>query len=184
MNGEMTTVEMMDAMVRAMGTVVPDKLSLKGACYVSMPITGGKRALDYHRKNTDRGLKFNIEVITPNVEAGRNVVASARGIFHTVINPGAIYIPSWGQPEYLSFWNMVLRKYVHTVMFVDGWQYSPGCVFEFGVAIENGLQLRDENDNLITVAEGVTLIEKAIAEYPEAEMLKQRLEQLKGRVST
>jgi hypothetical protein len=58
----------------------------------------------------------------------------------------------------------VIERYIHTVIFVDGWQYSLGCSYEFLVARQTGAKTVTQNLEEVSVAEGVRLICEAVDE--------------------
>ena len=72
--------------------------------------------------------------------------------------------PGWTQPEYLAFWETLLRTRIASVFFNENWQYSSGCVFEFAVALDDGLPTFDAHGTPLGLATGIALIEHAVDE--------------------
>jgi hypothetical protein len=144
------------------------------AFYVSAPITSGQRAVDHLRS----GEAPTIQAIEANLAYARPIVKKLRSsVEATVIDPTAVgTIDGWSQPDYYVFWKRVMERYVDTVVFVDGWQYSNGCSFEFMVATRLGMRTLDESLERLDVATGHRLICDAIAELKPMSVQTQFLE--------
>ncbi len=78
-----------------------------------------------------------------------------------VITPAPFTAPGWSQPEYLAFWEMLLRTRIKSVWFNLNWQFSNGCTFEFAVALDAGLPTLDHTGP-ISRESGVELIAAAV----------------------
>lgn len=81
---------------------------------------------------------------------------------HTTISPAALFVPEWGQHDYLSFWETLIKTRISEVWFNENWQYSNGCTFEFMAAKAAGLPTFDPVGGIISSAEGQTTIFRAI----------------------
>lgn len=79
-----------------------------------------------------------------------------------VVTPAPFSAPDWTQPEYLAFWEQLLRTRIHAVWFNLHWQYSNGCTFEFAVGVDAGLSLFDHEGRELGTRQGAQLIEAAI----------------------
>jgi len=146
------------------------------ATYVSVPITTGPRYLRWFK---ERGAKLDptsheyreehyISVIQPNWEATRNRISELRHKTHNiVIDPTAFQPSEWTQDEYRYFWGKVIERYVNTVVFLDGWEYSSGCCFEFLTATRCGANTITENKQPINREMGIELITAAIQEIKQ-----------------
>jgi len=77
------------------------------------------------------------------------------------IDPTSCEVPGWSQSDYADFWTLVLERHVKRVIFLDGWEYSRGCVHEFAIAQELGLDCVDEGLQPITRETGLRLLESA-----------------------
>jgi hypothetical protein len=100
-----------------------------------------------------------------------------------VITPAPLYVPEWGQPEYLAFWEEIVRTRVKAVWFNNNWEYSDGCTLEFVIATQNNLPRFDAEGKQISASAAVIAIEKAIAEFDEefdTTKLHQNLEHLRS----
>jgi hypothetical protein len=58
----------------------------------------------------------------------------------------------------------VIERFANMVIFLDGWQFSSGCTYEFLRAAQTGLSTVADDGSPLTPDEGRDLIEKAIAE--------------------
>lgn len=151
-----------------LGCVVSDR----EATYVSGPITTGRRYVEWRRAGgaslqagSERYRQEHLRnVISPNRGALQSVVRRLRaerdGI---IIDPTALEdVPGWEQDNYNSFWIGVIHRYVHTIVFVDGWEYSVGCVHEFVAALESGSALLTENLEPLDPAIGIASLGRAL----------------------
>ncbi len=140
--------------------------------YVSTPITSGKRYLKYKMsksknyigKQHDRELKR--AVITPNIKHARKKINEISGKLHQIqiINPTAIEVNEWTQEDYACFWKGVINNFVDQIVFLNEWQYSNGCSFEFFTAVEKRIPVFSENLEPLSKAEGIGMISDAIQE--------------------
>jgi len=109
------------------------------------------------------GTDYKMRLLDPNKEKGIRFARKLRDLGHPVVlTPNPLYVPSWGQPEYLSFWKEILLKKSSAVYFNEGWEYSNGCTFEYDVALNAGLRLFDHNSQQLTPPIAKGLIGKAI----------------------
>jgi len=142
------------------------------AVYVSAPITTGPRFLHW-RTGTGSQLtttddRYSNEhrrnVVTPNRERVQPVVRRVREHFGgVVIDPTALDdVPGWTQSDYHLLWVEVVRRYAHTVVFADGWEFSTGCTHEFLAALQSEAILLQEDLSALDARAGVQLIERAI----------------------
>ncbi len=81
-----------------------------------------------------------------------------------VITPAPFTAPGWNQPEYLSFWETLLRTRIKSAWFNRNWQYSNGCTLEFAVALHAGLPTFDASGEILDWKAGIELIQAAISE--------------------
>jgi hypothetical protein len=82
-----------------------------------------------------------------------------------VINPAPLKVPGWDQPEYLAFWEELIRTRVKVVRFNKNWEFSSGCTFEFVVAMKSDIPTLDSEGNEIHFKTAVTSIEYAISKF-------------------
>jgi len=143
------------------------------AIYCSSELTTGIRlytaCLD--NKLTDRYAladKLGKEWLRDNVfkvnetEANRFADEVQRKRQHTTISPAALFVPEWGQHDYLGFWDKLIRTRIREVHFNENWQYSNGCTFEYSAARYAGLPTYDKNGLPLTPAEASKMIRQAI----------------------
>lgn len=108
---------------------------------------------------------FTSHVWDPNVEAAAqfaNEVRRAHEYRVPVITPAPFSAPGWTQPEYLTFWETLLRTRIREVWFNANWQFSNGCTFEFAVARDAGLPTRDHQGQPLEIDVAVDLIRTSI----------------------
>lgn len=149
--------------------VLPDR----EAIYLSVPITTGKRFLDW-RRGPGAGLapsdgrypsEHRRHVVDPNREHVVPVVRMLRErLGSVVIDPTTLHdVPGWGQADYHAFWTRVIERYAGTVVFLDGWEFSSGCTHELVAAIRAGARLLREDLAPLGLEEGERRIRDAIA---------------------
>ncbi len=112
----------------------------------------------------------------------------AQSVRHTlsdktmVITPAPFSAPGWSQPEYLAFWETLIRTRIKAAWFNRNWQYSNGCTFEFAVAQDAGIPTFDRNGDVLdrqTAIESVrTAVERLSSEGFDTSKLGENLERL------
>lgn len=147
------------------------------AWYVSSPLTSGKRSLEWQSANRalgsssqQRSEDFKKQVLAVNRTDAARFVESLRANKRTVvIDPTALAdIPGWTQSDYRVLWAGVIRRYVSTVVFRDGWQHSNGCAWEFLTAcLADRTLLREDLSQLVGM-EARSKLEEAAAEVQAA----------------
>ena len=151
-------------------------LSKRSIIYCSTPITDGKELLnwwtsiDHELDNTES----YIECIRRNKKYATRLVKKIKDIVTSpVIYPLAIpRFPSddYDENDSLNLWVDVIKKYAHTVVFANGWEYSFLSVNHFLVAQSNCINCSDENLKIFDVRQGIELIESAIILLKEKEL--------------
>lgn len=170
-----------ELLLAVLGCVVEDRC----AVYVSTPITTGPRFIEWRRNagaDLEKGTtgyeqEHLTNVIEPNRQYVQPLVESLRGKFDApVIDPtGLEDVPGWEQYDYHGFWAKVVRRYVHTVVFIDGWQYSTGCVYEFLAALDSGATVLDERLEELSLLDAQHLVERAIDDISDGVLDEQPL---------
>jgi hypothetical protein len=143
------------------------------AIYCSSELTTGIRLYTACLDNgvTDRyalAEKFSKDWLRDNIfkvnetEANRfaDEVQSKRQ--RTTISPAALFVPEWGQHDYLSFWDKLIKTRISEVHFNENWQYSNGCTFEYAAAKAANLLTYDSDGRLLGAAEASQMIRQAI----------------------
>ena len=165
------------------------------AIYCSSELTTGARlyeAFREHKVKSRDELKeklgkawFGANIFEANVKLGKEFAQCVRNRLTDktiVITPGPFAAPTWSQPEYLFFWEMLLRTRIQTGCFNRNWQFSNGCTFEFAVTLDAGLPTLDHNGDPLELEEGIRLIESAIQELEtdgfDTSALRENLERL------
>jgi hypothetical protein len=150
-------------------------LSREKVIYAGAELTTGLRlyrALREFRVKTAAELKqlkgaewYGEHLWDPNVTAAKEFAAHIRaevGKEHVVVTPAFFSAPGWKQPEYLSFWEELLRTRIHASWFKADWQYSNGCTLEFAVSTDAGLSTHDHHGQPLSVRQAIELIRAAI----------------------
>jgi hypothetical protein len=105
-----------------------------------------------------------------------------------VITPAPFSAPGWTQPEYLAFWETLLRTRIKAAWFNTGWQFSNGCTFEFAVAYDAGIPTFDKDGQHLSLDVAIRLIQDAIeglsAEGIDTSKLRESLARLPGKVAS
>jgi hypothetical protein len=143
--------------------------------YCSSELSSGLRlydALRQHSVKTAAELKkqlgdawYQANIWDVNERSGKEFADAVRAAFpdRTIaITPAPFSAPGWSQPEYLYFWEMLLRERVKSVWFNLNWQFSNGCTFEFAVAHDAGLPTFDRDGQILTRSAGIELIGAAV----------------------
>jgi hypothetical protein len=145
------------------------------ALYVSTELTTGLRLYDAMQEcgvKTVAELKqikgkdwYTANIWDANLRVGSEFASRVRvnlGGKFMVITPGPFSAPGWTQPEYLAFWEQLIRTRISSVWFNLNWQYSNGCTFEFAVAVDAGVPVFDHEGHALDVREGAQLVDAAV----------------------
>ena len=175
-----------ESLLNVLGSVVVDR----AAVYVSTPITSGRRFVDWSRR---RNLKTDLshpethqefvrEVLVPNNEHARKIIGQMRRRFaQPLIDPTALKdMEGWVQDDYRVLWARVIEEYAGSVVFLDGWQYSNGCAYEFLIAHRLDPQPSILNEVLasLKLEEGMRLVESAILELQSSKLSSEFLREV------
>jgi hypothetical protein len=145
----------------------------RDATYVSTPITTGerfvrwRRSLDPSVSESDPVYRAGLaEVVQANVDHARPIVERvAETLAGHVIDPTRLgSVNGWTQYDFHAFWTEVISRYASTVVFVDGWQFSTGCVLEFSAAVRAGRRILDERLKPLPASEALSLVRAASEE--------------------
>ena len=160
--------ELIDTILKTYGTVVDGRT----AVYVSAPITTGLRFAEWRSglvqddvRHSSLKAQHRERVVIPNIAAAREVVRRVRRTFSetVVIDPTALPdLPGWGQSEYRELWRHVVERFAKIVVFVDGWQFSEGCCYEYWVAHSSGATTLDSKSAPLPPGQALELIRAAI----------------------
>lgn len=144
------------------------------AVYLSHPITTGPRFLEWRKEVAAHHLpedevyggRLKREVIAENVRRAAPLRARIAESFgdQEIIDPTEVDVPHWKQWDYHRVWAEVLERFVDTIVFADGWEYSTGCAVEYAVVLDLGLEALDARLEPLTAARANELLEKAAAE--------------------
>lgn len=160
--------EQLDLCIAVFGAVVDGRETV----YLSAPITSGLRFLEWyanHGKNLESGSpayerQHREQVTEPNELEAQNF---ARHLRQTrswqVIDPTGFGAPNWSQNDYRYFWGRVIERYASRVVFMTGWEYSKGCVYEYLIAVQKGIPTFNQSDVRMRLDEGRQRVTVAVA---------------------
>jgi hypothetical protein len=175
-----------DALLNVLGSVIVGR----SAVYVSTPITSGRRFarwssnrdIEFDLSHPETYLEFKREVLEPNSEHARGIIKNLRNLFaKALIDPTALRdIEGWVQDDYRVLWARVIEQYAESVVFLDGWQYSSGCTYEFLVAhrMTPSPSILQERLQPLTLEEGIRLMKQAIVELQNSKLPTDFLQQV------
>jgi hypothetical protein len=159
------------AEIEAIVSVLESIIEGRSAYYISTPMTTGKGLAQPRLAGVDTIVPEPLPEHQGNSTYGNQAYVSElahrlrRSLASPVINPTAITnLPGWTQPDYRVLSANIIERHAHTVIFVDDWQYSLGCSYEFLVARQTGAKVVTRNMEEISVAEGIRLIRGAVSE--------------------
>lgn len=145
------------------------------AIYASTELTTGQRLYEVLHQTGTRTVAelrekmgrewFTSNVWEPNVAAALQFADDVRRAHEhrtPVITPAPFAAPGWTQPEYLAFWETLLRTRIKGAWFNRNWQFSNGCTFEFAVALDAGLSTWESDGRTLRVETAIELISEAI----------------------
>jgi hypothetical protein len=150
-------------------------LNNERAIYCSSELTTGARlydALREYKLKTAAELRkkrgdawYSANIFDANVKLGKEFAQCVRSLLSDntmVITPAPFLAPTWTQPEYLFFWETLLRTRIKSAWFHRNWQFSNGCTFEFAVARDAGIPTLDHNGKTLDLDQAMQLIGFAI----------------------
>lgn len=154
------------------------------AVYLSAPLTTGRRyrAAELGRGeqgvHSPRNSSAHESPIAQNRERARTVAKRLREeLGTTIIDPTALPdIEGWNQQDYHVFWEQVIRQYVGTVVFLNDWQYSNGCAYEFLISQRGSIPCLDERLSPISLSNGLDLIRQACLDCSQSTSPRSKLE--------
>jgi hypothetical protein len=178
-------------------SAVDSVLCREQAVYASTELTTGVRLYDELRRCgvlTAAAFKervgreaYTSRVWDPNVTGALAFAERVRLTLDQrtpVITPAPFSAPGWSQPEYLAFWETLLRTRIKSAWFNRNWQFSNGCTFEFAVAADAGLPTMDDHGRPLGIDTAIGLIGVAIRTLEDdgfdASTLRINLERLTG----
>jgi hypothetical protein len=133
-------------LMRAVGAQV-------GVTYLSAPISTGYRDLSLMRElgvskqelRERFATEYRTRVIAPNEREAYKFAQIVRRLPDKglVVNPGELFVPGWGQSDYLAFWEETIRSYCLELALSPGWEYSAGARFEAGIALQTNMRIMD-----------------------------------------
>jgi len=170
-------------------------LNRERAIYCSCELTSGLRlyeALRKHKLKTAAELKkeagqawFDANIFVPNMDAANEFARFVRStlIDNTmVITPAPFSARGWSQPEYLAFWETLLRTRIKAAWFNRNWQFSNGCTFEFSVALHGRIPVFDCDGGPLDPQSSIECVEAAIQQLHAEGFDTSKLQENLGRM--
>jgi len=173
-----------DKVVEQLKCIIDDH----SATYVSIPISSGKRFVNWYKKGGKDLLQhgdgvYRTElyecVIKKNMSAAIKKIRKIRSeIEGPLIDPTKLEFLEWEQDEYRYYWGKVIEKYAKRAMFFDGWEFSNGCSFEFLKAMGLNLECTDENLEIISHKKALKMLEASILGMRESNLKTDYIERV------
>lgn len=149
------------------------KLAEKNIIYISSAISSGKNFIDWYKT---KGSKINCkkeyndhhykEVIKPNSDKILQIASDLHAsLKETVVEPASFVMNDWTQDDYLYYWSEIINRHAYKIVFIDGWFYSKGCIYEYLIGLNKGIELLDNNLNPINKCWAIQQIKNSINEY-------------------
>jgi hypothetical protein len=170
------------------------KIAVNGrkVVYISLPITTGKRFLDWHANfESNLGIsdcaylrEHKRHVVSPNRENVQKIMKGLeKKVGRDIISPTLLRdLPGWTQDDYRTLWARVLKEYVNMVVFAEGWEYSNGCAYEFLVATQMGIRRVNEHLRPLSLDQGIRKISKAIQDMQRCDIAAEFLKRVRQRL--
>jgi hypothetical protein len=140
--------------------------------YLSTPLTTGKLYLDKIKTkeielNVDDSI-FNLEIFNKNKYNADKLILKYKSLIkNPILNPGQLgFIKEWSHQDYRKFWSQIIKFYVENIIFVNEWEYSKGCIYEFYLANIYNIPMYNQNLEILSPDEGFSRVEFAL-EYME-----------------
>lgn len=166
--------------VQAVLEFLVSAIGKQDAVYMSAPITSGKRLIEFHKRNdvqSNSTHNRNLEnVFTQIVEYNRTHAKLISQKFReriksVIIDPTLVAdIDGWTQDDYRFLWAKIIERYTNVVVYVDDWNYSNGCAYEFLVAKQSNIKTLNEMFNPLSIDEGIVLIQRAIEDLEQCHL--------------
>lgn len=134
-----------------------------GVSYLSAPISTGYRDVKLMRELglSKQALReqhpdtYRERVIAANSREASKYAQMARqlGRGKLVVNPAALSMPGWSQPDYMQFWEDTIRSYSLELIMAPGWELSSGARKEVVIALESMLPIFDITGRELSAAD-------------------------------
>lgn len=126
--------------------------------YLSGPITTGLRYVQQLR-NRAAPDAFSTRVRQENSNdllSAAKRLRTLRG--EVIVEPASLHLPEWSQADYHQFWERLIERHVHLVVFMPGWEYSFGCAREFAHASSHDIRTEFLSGAPISIDNGIALL--------------------------
>lgn len=167
------------------------------AIYGSSELTSGRRlyqTLGEYGLKTAAELKkkmgeewFEANIFRANMQCAMEFAKSIRKSLSEdtmVITPAPFAAPDWTQPEYLAFWESLIRTRIKAVWFNRNWEFSNGCTFELAVALDSGVRTLDHVGHPLSRQKAMHSVEQAIYQLSTEQFDTSKLRENLNRLQT
>ncbi|HEX6201580.1 MAG TPA: hypothetical protein VF100_01180 [Thermoanaerobaculia bacterium] len=79
-----------------------------------------------------------------------------------VISPAGLDVPGWRGRDYGELFRRVIERFAAEVWFLEGWQFSPGCVQEIATCFRLGIRCLDQEGEPIDRPAAVRKVRQAL----------------------
>jgi len=124
--------------------VYESMLGNRKAVYVSTPMTTGKNYFLYGSKQYDNS---NCVQRSRTFSFFQRLYGNKYVINPTYLTPMQDN-ECWDHDDWMFMWRKVIKKFVYKIIFIDGWEYSRGCLSEMEFALENGICIFKNSDSM------------------------------------
>jgi hypothetical protein len=157
-------------------TIVKDLFKGNEIVYISTPITTGERFIHWYDsvgKNLDKYnneyiQSFQKNVVCQNVINAKEFIKNLKKSTNKVIiDPTNIEntFSQWSQDNFYKFWDRIIKNLVDEIIFLDGWEYSIGCCYEYLSAVANDIKVYNQSMEILDFEEAKRKISASIDLY-------------------
>jgi hypothetical protein len=174
-----TSSENSESLRRMLVSILRGAVGSQPFIYLSGPITTGRRFVQWQR---EAGTALTSEeswraerqkaVIRPNCTNLYKAAEALRSGGQPVIEPGCFEIEGrvWKQEDYYQLWDQVITEHAAGVRFLEGWQYSAGCVVEYGSAQRNRRPTYTQSGKPLSRAAALNLVDAAVSDLADEDV--------------
>ena len=153
--------------------------------YISSPISEGGLLYRYLAEKGlafDEGIKhqpdFIEKVIKPNKEKAQLLGEQRKAQGKTVIVPAIFYRSGWSERDYLDLEIPLMEAKATRVFFLEGWEYSGGCIEEYLFAQQKKIPCFEEQGEILVHEKAKELLEKSMQDLTQRGIGHDKLKEL------
>lgn len=141
-----------ELLLDVLGLAVPPR----SAAFVSGPVTPSPGRETGHELDADEVRRRNARAI----EGFATRLRARRG--RPVISPAGLDVPGWRGRDYGELFRRVIERFAAEVWFLEGWQFSPGCVQEIATCFRLGIVCLDHEGEPVDHPAAVRKVRQAL----------------------